>query len=56
MNNYRLQHRLGASNIIEKKVIGDNGKEKWIPFVAPLGPKESGDKTAEKLLNFFNNN
>lgn len=54
--NYRIQTRKGSSNIIEKRFVTVEGKEKWIPFIAPLCRKEEGDEVAELLLEFVNNN
>lgn len=49
---YRIQKREFSSNIIEKKV---QGKDKWIPFLAPLIRKVEGDKVVEKILKQLNN-
>ena len=50
---YRIQQRRGSSNIIEKKIVTE-GKEKWIPYIAPLCRKEEGDVVAELILKYFN--
>ena len=54
MGNYRLQIRKYSSNIIEKKIISDGGKETWIPYIAPLVNKKLGDIEAKRLLHFLN--
>ena len=54
---YRIQKRSMSSNIIEKRIIGENGKESWVPFLAPLGPlcgRFEGDIVADKILKFLN--
>jgi hypothetical protein len=50
MNNFRIQKRLGSSNIIEKFVDGKT----WTPWVAPLCNKKEGDILTEELIKFLN--
>lgn len=51
---FRIQKRKGASNIVEKRIVTEEGKEKWIPYIAPLCRKEEGDIIAELILKYFN--
>ncbi|MDC7248565.1 MAG: hypothetical protein PQJ49_01440 [Sphaerochaetaceae bacterium] len=53
--NYRLQERKFSSNIIEKRIVTEEGKERWIPFVAPLVKKTDGDVVCNEILEFLNN-
>jgi hypothetical protein len=53
MEDYRIQYRKGSSNIIEKKVLGENGKYKYIPFIAPLIRKEEGDIIVQQLIDLL---
>ena len=50
---FRIQKRKRASNIIEMRVVNE-GKEKWIPYIAPLCNKQDGDVVANLLLGFLN--
>ena len=54
--NYRIQKREFSSNIIEKRTVTEKGKEKWIPFIAPLCRKDEGDELTKILIDFANSN
>lgn len=51
---FRIQKRKGSSNIIEMITFTEEGKEKWIPCIAPLLRKKDGDVLCEQILNFLN--
>lgn len=51
---FRIQKRKGSSDIIEMKTTTEEGKEKWIPCVAPLLRKSEGDILCKLILNYLN--
>jgi|TARA_R110000782_G_scaffold67179_1_gene135824 hypothetical protein len=51
---FRLQLRKFSTNIIEKKIVNEEGKESWTPYLSPLVTKTEGDELCDKILLFLN--
>ena len=49
---FRIQERKYSSNIIEIRVVNE-GRERWIPYVAPLCKKKDGDVVADQILKYL---